>query len=305
MARRILSRAQVAALALVASAATVLGGCSAGGPRSCSVTCSAAGECPDGTSCGPDLYCYSPQETPGSCALAGEPDGGGGDGVGDDGSDDGSDGSDDGGDDSGDDSGDDGGDDGPGCDPCDPVEQCGCVAGDGCYAGASGPACAQAGELGEEGLCTSDPDCSPGYGCAADGAVDGHCRRYCGEDGDCGGGVRLCSRAVPGSSTRICSSDCDPLDSAACGVGEKCTLDEGEDARYDARCLEHGGLVYLDICYDQPDCGPGYICVAVGPDFGTCEYLCTVGSAECGSVTCTGFATPLLFGGDEYGYCPF
>jgi hypothetical protein len=64
----------VVVLALVAAAGA---GCGVGDPRACSVTCGAAGECPDGTSCGADLYCYRPDEVQGSC-LAGPPDSGDG-----------------------------------------------------------------------------------------------------------------------------------------------------------------------------------------------------------------------------------
>ena len=52
-----------------------LAGCDAGNPRSCTVSCSAEGECPSGTSCGTDGYCYAEGETAGSCMFAGTPDG--------------------------------------------------------------------------------------------------------------------------------------------------------------------------------------------------------------------------------------
>ncbi len=47
-------------------------------------------------------------------------------------------------------------------------------------------------------------------------ACVGHCQAYCNRDADCGGGVRLCNRPVAGAETRTCTSDCDPLDEAAC-----------------------------------------------------------------------------------------
>ena len=300
--------ALVAVAIAAAAAAAGAAGCDAGGPRFCSVTCGAAGECPGGTTCGPDLYCYAPDDVPGSCAQAGQPDGGdGGDGTGGDigdGAGDGTDGAGDGTDGAGDGTG---GDGTGSCDPCDPVEQCGCAQGDGCYAGGdtSGPSCAPAGALGEEGLCSTDPECSAGLGCAVEDNLGGHCQKYCNEDADCGGGLRLCNRAVPGSEVRACTSDCDPLDTAACGATEKCTLDRGQDERYDARCLQHGGGGFLDVCLDQTDCGPGLICIDNGVD-GDCEFLCTIGGTDCGAdVTCLGFTTPVVFGGVEYGSCLF
>ena len=48
-------------------------GCDAGNPRSCTVSCGAQGECPDGTTCGTDTYCHGPDEDPDSCLLI-EPD---------------------------------------------------------------------------------------------------------------------------------------------------------------------------------------------------------------------------------------
>lgn len=61
---------RAAALALAAST-SLIAGCGAGDPRSCTVLCSSEGACPDGTSCGGDGYCYGPGETVGSCAAGG------------------------------------------------------------------------------------------------------------------------------------------------------------------------------------------------------------------------------------------
>jgi len=56
-----------AAAALLVAVASV--GCGPGDPRACTVTCGAAGACPDGTACGTDGYCHSGEEPPESCAL--------------------------------------------------------------------------------------------------------------------------------------------------------------------------------------------------------------------------------------------
>jgi hypothetical protein len=293
VAPHILIRTAGAALAVALAAIA----CSAGDPRPCSVTCGTAGECPDGTTCGDDQYCYGADETPGSCAQGTEPD------AGDDASDDGTDGNDG---DGTDDGADDGGDTGA-CDPCDPVEQCGCAESEACYvADGSEVICILAGSLGEEGSCTSDTDCRAGYDCVTEGPLVGHCQQYCTDDEGCGGGLRLCNRIAGNTDVRTCTSDCDPLDVTACAVGEKCTLDEGAGGRHDTRCLDTGGLQYLDVCFEQYDCDAGLICAAVGTEFGTCEFLCTIGGADCGAgVECVGFLTPILFNDVEYGYCLF
>jgi hypothetical protein len=62
----------ILALAVALTAASVAG-CDAGDPRSCTVSCGALGECPDGTSCGTDSYCHAADEDPASCLLI-EPD---------------------------------------------------------------------------------------------------------------------------------------------------------------------------------------------------------------------------------------
>lgn len=66
-------RALAAILSVTALASS---GCEAGNPRSCTVSCSNVGLCPDGTTCGLDGYCHGPGEGPDSCATDGEPDGG-------------------------------------------------------------------------------------------------------------------------------------------------------------------------------------------------------------------------------------
>ena len=295
MARRILSSLPAAAAFLVAAAALValatgLGiagaGCDAGSPRPCTVTCGGGGECPEGTQCGPDSFCYGPGETPGSCPT-------GDDDLGD----------------SADDSGDIGdGTDGPECDPCDPVEQCGCPDGEACYVGSPspGPVCAAAGQRGEEGFCAVDAECTSGYGCAFADTLDaGHCQRYCDDDADCGGFLALCNRTASATSDiRLCTSDCDPIDTSACAAGEKCTFGLGEDARWDANCSPHAGGLVFEPCTFESDCGPGLVCVADDIGATTCETLCLLSDPLCpGLMTCGGLVPRLVFGGVEYGAC--
>ena len=308
MARRLLIRGLVA-LALAAAAAagvSTVAACSAGDPSACTITCGAGGACPDGTTCGTDSYCHGSGEAPGSCAQGGSgDDGAGDDGSGADGS--GGDGTSDGGGDGADGS-DDGGGDGPGaCDPCDPVAQCGCADGEGCHVGgdAPEPTCSPAGDLGEEGACATDADCAAGFACHAELGLGGHCQAYCNQDDDCGGGVRLCNRPVAGTDVRTCTSDCDPLDTVACGLEQKCTLSEGADGRWDARCLQHGGAIDFEECIEQWDCAPGYLCVEVDVQFAECEPFCVVGDSCTSGSICSSFLPSVVLGGVEYGYCPF
>jgi hypothetical protein len=293
VARRLLSRAALAvALALTVAATS---GCSADGPRACTVTCGSAGECPEGTSCGPDQYCYGAEQEPGSCAEGGgSDDGGDGSGGGDDGSDGGDDGD-----------GSDGG--GADCDPCDPVEQCGCGEESGCYVTTSmpEPTCWPAGDGAAESPCGADEDCAAGFSCHRETGLPGHCQAYCDQDEDCGGGVRLCNRSIEGTEFRTCTSECNPLDVEACGGFEKCTLSQGMDGRWDARCLEHGtGETYFS-CSDPFFCGPGLHCSGDAIEAGFCEPLCIVGEFCSVGDLCAGYTPPIVLAGVEYGYCPF
>jgi hypothetical protein len=68
------TRPRSLAAALLAAAAASLAACDAGSPRECSVLCGELDQCPDGTSCGTDGYCYGPDEVPGSCSQGGTPD---------------------------------------------------------------------------------------------------------------------------------------------------------------------------------------------------------------------------------------
>lgn len=307
MARRLLIRAALAGALLIAIAGAVLTACNAGSPRACTVSCSVDGECPADTTCGTDGYCHAAGEPTDSCAEGGggdaTDDGGDGSGDGSDGSD-GSDGADDGSD--GSDGADDGGDGPEVCDPCDPVEQCGCLEGEACHVGRDRPepTCTTAGTGAEETPCAFDEECAAGFSCHIEPGLPGHCQAYCNRDADCGGGVSLCNRPIGGTDTRTCTSDCDPLDEAACALFEKCTLDQGAGGRWDARCLEHGGALDFETCFEQYDCAPGYICAESDPDFGVCEFMCIVGTS-CGSTICAGYFPAVELGGVEYGFCPF
>jgi hypothetical protein len=91
-----------------------------------------------------------------------------------------------------------------------------------------------------------------------------------------------------------------------CRSGEDCVLGVGEEGRFDANCRVPGTGSYLDACVDQSDCAAGLLCVTT-PGSGTyCQYLCEVGTSDCGSSTvCGRLDPPALFNGTEYGVCNF
>lgn len=265
---------------LLIAGALALAGCQVRSPDACAVTCSAATGCPDGMTCGADSFCYGSDQVVGSCSGS-VPDGGAGDTDGSQatcGAD----------------------------DPCDPVAQCGCDDGQGCYLSGGGEAdCLSAGDRTQDQTCGSDDDCAAGYDCVSAGAGGRHCQKYCADDGDCDGELSLCNREVGDGAARICTSDCDPM-AGGCRSGEDCVLGVGEDGRFDANCRVPGSGTYLDSCVTQSDCGAGLLCVST-PGSGTyCQYLCEVGSSDCGSsVACGRLDPPALFNDTEYGVCSF
>lgn len=273
---------------LILAGALALAACQVRQPDACAVRCTAAAGCPDDMTCGADSFCYGADQPVGSCTGT-VPDAGPDDDDGDPPAD--------------------GGDDPVTCDqqdPCDAVSQCGCEGDEGCYLSGTGEAsCLTAGDRVQDQSCGGDDDCAAGYDCISAGAGGRHCKRYCADDGDCGGELSLCNREVGGGAARICTSDCDPL-IGGCRSGEDCVLGLGEDERYDANCRVPGAGNYLDTCVDQSDCGPGLLCVTT-PDVGTyCQYLCEVGSTDCGSSgTCGRLDPHAYFAGTEYGVCSF
>ena len=259
-------------LLIALAALAALSACQVRNPDPCAVRCTAASGCPEDMTCGADGFCYGADQAVGSCTGS-VPDGGS-DGV---------------------------------CDsPCEAVSQCGCDGEDGCYLSGSGEAsCLAAGDRTQDETCGGDDDCAAGYDCVSAGPGGRHCQKYCGADSDCDGDLSLCNREVGGGVARICTSDCDPM-IGGCSSGEDCVLGVGMDGRFDANCRVPGSSGYGDACVDQADCAAGLLCVT-SPGSGTyCEYLCEVGTADCGSsITCGRLDPPALFAGTEFGVCDF
>jgi hypothetical protein len=259
-------------LLIATAAVAALSACQVRNPDACAVRCTAATGCPDEMTCGADGYCYGGDQAVGSCTGA-VPDGGG-DAT---------------------------------CDsPCEAVSQCGCDGEDGCYLSGSGEAsCLASGDRTQDMTCAGDDDCAAGFDCVSAGPGGRHCQKYCGEDTDCDGDLSLCNREVGGGAARICTSDCDPM-VGGCRSGEDCVLGVGMDGRFDANCRVPGSSAFGDPCLDQPDCGAGLLCVTTPGAGTTCQYLCEVGTADCGSsITCGRLDPPALFAGTEFGVCDF
>jgi hypothetical protein len=113
--------------------------------------------------------------------------------------------------------------------PCDLLAQCGCTGGEVCdldntMLPTGGTACREVVSPGtEQGNCNTSNQCAGGYVCLGS---PGQCRRYCGNDGDCGAGA-FCNldvvydsgggnfMDVPGATT--CSKSCEPDKASANG----------------------------------------------------------------------------------------
>ena len=257
---------------LIALAGLAAAACQVRSPDPCAVRCTAAAGCPEDMTCGADNFCYGADQAVGSCTGI-VPDGG----------------------------------DSAECDaPCEAVSQCGCDGSQGCYlTGAGEASCLSAGDRTQDQTCASDDDCAAGYDCVSAGPGGRHCQRYCSEDSNCEGELSLCNREVGGGAARICTSDCDPM-VGGCGSGETCVLGVGEDGRFDANCRVPGSGVFLDSCVDQSDCGAGLLCVSTAGTGTICQYLCEVGTADCGSsIICGRLDPPALFADTEFGVCDF
>lgn len=200
-----------------------------------------------------------------------------------------------------------------GCTPtsgktCDTFPQCGCAAGENCNVATTAGAtkCYPAGTKGTHERCSGTGQCDKGLQCVSD-----LCVPLCKTDSDCPMSGALCKTAqytptgggspadVPGFD--ICLAQCDPINpGAACGAGSTCYFPYTDDT---TQCAAAGSSKSAGGCAsDVFACAPGYICI----DPGDCYKWCRVGvSTDCTGTggTCTGFVTPQMRGGIEYGVC--
>ena len=195
--------------------------------------------------------------------------------------------------------------------------QCGCPGGQGCYLSGSVRSCAAAGSAAEGASCTTASSCQPGLVClnvSSTTAVVNQCGRFCAGDTDCIGNGSLCTYTlgdgaggtVPG--VRVCSRACDPVTSTGCSSNAVCHVyrEMPSAGRFLTDCAGPAGFGWEhDFCIDNTDCSRGTFCAA---SLGECLAYCNTsrGDADCPfSDACYRFATPLVVGGVEYGYCDY
>ncbi|MSP17738.1 MAG: hypothetical protein EXR73_14230 [Myxococcales bacterium] len=204
------------------------------------------------------------------------------------------------------------------CDtPCELISQCGCGAGEACDLDGSqlptgGTMCRPVTTPGTEtSTCASGTDCARQYVCL--GLTDAQCMRYCASDSDCGG-LGLCviqieSGGVPVPGARVCSHTCQPhVAGGNCPPGWGCSLyqEEAGMMRPFAACHAAGAGGHRATCTTASDCQAAFECYTDGSTFfclHNCNVTTGVGCATVPGTTCMGFATPVVFGGSEYGYC--
>jgi hypothetical protein len=190
---------------------------------------------------------------------------------------------------------------------CDTFPQCGCGSGLVCnVTQTSGiTSCVLPGNVTPYNACVALNDCQGGYAC-----VGGACKAFCEADPDCAQTSGACFQvndnssgsSVPIPGMKICSKKCAPENpAAACGPGLSCYVDNSvTPAQTD--CSTAGTATGPGVCAsDNTVCAPGYVCLTSG----ACRKWCRVGfSSDCGGSACTGFTTPLIVDGLEYGACP-
>lgn len=143
----------------------------------------------------------------------------------------------------------------------------------------------------------------------------GRCKRYCFEDGDCGGPGGLCilpvvvtapsGLPVIAMGIEACTPDCDPVSAARCPSGMACQIvKEPSGPRFHTDCHPAGSGTQLATCTTAADCAPGYVCQS---NDGTlvCLRRCPIGGdcADVAPARCTAQTARPTVGGVEYGVC--
>jgi hypothetical protein len=191
---------------------------------------------------------------------------------------------------------------------CGLTPQCGCGAGTcdidrNVTTGAT--VCATAGATPRGQRCTTTAQCAQGNTCES-----GACRPFCAavaaacNQAGTGKCVQAYTASIAVPNFKVCEIDCALQDPNACGgSGEGCIYD---DLAGGTDCFPVGTATTCSSA--STDCAPGRVCVSTGggTSYG-CFRWCRVGSSgatDCaGTGTCTGFGTPVLVKGAEYGAC--
>jgi len=201
--------------------------------------------------------------------------------------------------------------------PCSLFPQCGCTSPLTCdidFTDLNGTACRAVNTPGTEtSTCASFSECAAGYVCAG-----GHCLRYCAADTDCAQPRGMCAIQItdqndqPIAGAITCSSNCNPINSAAggCPTGQKCGFFTATRAGMDLdilQCTTPGAGAIGAACTSDATCSSNTLCSTYNAQQ-RCRKVCTRPAGnECATVpgtTCVGFGTPgLVIGGTEYGVC--
>lgn len=220
--------------------------------------------------------------------------------------------------------------------PCDIYAQCGCTSPLVCdldFTDLMGNSCRAVNQVGTEtsscsqGGIPSPTYCAGGYVCLGNGA-DASCERYCDSSSDCGQPRGQCVVQVTNSSgaaipnTQVCSSNCNPVNSAAgpCPPGQgKCGFFYANfpypngPAHDIVQCTAPGAGTQGATCgtFANPNdalCAANFMCSSTNGTSVECRRVCnlTTGGNECAAqpgTTCGGFNPALVVGGATYGIC--
>lgn len=202
--------------------------------------------------------------------------------------------------------------------PCEylPGFECGCELGQRCTVAdesTGATKCVAPGPTAVWSKCSSDGDCASGTFCDHDTSV---CKKICNNVGDCVAGA-LCSPAIKKNTQsteipglKLCTSHCDPMSAAPCGVGLTCYYSVS-DAEFD--CVKSTKLGVGATCNFADDCDKGLVCVGDGAGSSHCQRWCHpvdefIPSVFCGSFFegtnyCLGVAVQVQYGNSTYGVC--
>jgi len=214
--------------------------------------------------------------------------------------------------------------------PCDLHQQCGCTAPLVCdidFTDLVGTSCRAVNQAGTEGsTCFSGNPataqssyCAGGHVCVGSGN-QATCEKYCDASSDCGQPrgqcvIQLTNGSAPIAGATVCSSNCNPVNSAAggCPSGWKCaffTVNNaltGNQDRDIVDCTVAGAGTQGAACTTDASCAADFLCSTVGTAT-ACRRVCnlTTGGNECAAIpgtTCGGFNPALVVGGATYGIC--